>query len=326
MNNNQARKRLVTFEMVRKNQPESQIRQVAEVSHSTVWRCKLRLQNGQSWERRPGSGRSKKLADEHIEALVTRLIERPSASSRELAAWLNGHFEIEVSRTTICAALKKYGLNCWSLRKVPLLSAAHRQKRVQWCLDYQGHDWQRTFFSDETYFELDRNKNRYWAVERPLLPAPHRSKKVGVWGAFSGCGKSPLYFFESSIDSEHYQAILNECLVDNANVLCGENQWWFQQDNARPHTSRATKAYMEARGIKTIDWPAMSPDLNPIENIWSRMKIAVEKEQPKSFERLKETVLKVWDSLELEDLAPYVQSMPNRLDKCIAAQGFTIDY
>ena len=97
-------------------------------------------------------------------------------------------------------------------------------------------------------------------------------------------------------------------------------------DNVRPHTSRATKAYMEARGLKTIDWPAMSPDLNPIVNIWSRMKIAVEKEQPKSFERLKETVLKVWDSLELEDLAPYVQSMPNRLDKCIAAQGFTIDY
>ncbi|RWS20311.1 hypothetical protein B4U80_08064 [Leptotrombidium deliense] len=55
------------------------------------------------------------------------------------------------------------------------------------------------------------------------------------------------------------------------------NAWWrpclrddfiLQQDNARPHTARSTKEYLRKANIKTSEWPACLPDLNPIVNVW----------------------------------------------------------
>lgn len=47
------------------------------------------------------------------------------------------------------------------------------------------------------------------------------------------------------------------------------------QEGTRAHTSNVTKGYLEAHQVKTMTWPASSPDHNPIENVWQLLTQAV---------------------------------------------------
>ena len=44
----------------------------------------------------------------------------------------------------------------------------------------------------------------------------------------------------------------------------------LQDDNARPHNARITENFLQAHGVERMQWPAVSPDLNPIENLWDQ--------------------------------------------------------
>lgn len=45
----------------------------------------------------------------------------------------------------------------------------------------------------------------------------------------------------------------------------------FMQDNCRIHTARNVMAWFSRQNFELMEWPAFSPDLNPIENVWSFM-------------------------------------------------------
>ena len=56
-------------------------------------------------------------------------------------------------------------------------------------------------------------------------------------------------------------------LAQERHRLCGE-EWIFQQDNAAIHIASITKKYPLEQKIRLLDYPACSPDFNPIENLW----------------------------------------------------------
>ena len=62
-----------------------------------------------------------------------------------------------------------------------------------------------------------------------------------------------------------------------------------------------------------MDWPACSPDLNPIENLWAWIKMQVNLRSPKTFGELEKVVNQVWESISIEFLRPYWQSMKKRV-------------
>ncbi len=96
------------------------------------------------------------------------------------------------------------------------------------------------------------------------------------------------------------------------------------EDNAKPHTAADCTRAKAARTWTHIEWPPNSPDLNPIENIWRRMKEKIyngTNPSPKKIGELRSAVLRAWEELTDEDIVSEIQSMPWRIHECLEQNG-----
>jgi transposase len=101
------------------------------------------------------------------------------------------------------------------------------------------------------------------------------------------------------------------------------------QDNAKGHAAKATKQYMRECGLVPIFWPANSPDLNPIESLWDKIKDYIDKQYPEihgSYPRLKAAVFEAWNSITEEDIQDLIKSMHDRCQAVIDADGWHTKY
>jgi len=101
---------------------------------------------------------------------------------------------------------------------------------------------------------------------------------------------------------------------------------YFQQDNDPKHTANSIKAYLANYEVPTLPWPSQSPDLNPIENLWSILDDKVKDRNPQNEEQLFTVLQNAWNALEPELLTKLADSMPKRIAAVIEAKGFPTKY
>ena len=234
-------------------------------------------------------------------------------SIRKLTSKFNTTRSNTYSRETVRQHLKRLGHTRKVAKPIPFLTQRHMDRRVSWAKENKATGWEKVVYSDEMSIWLSRGKVCLWCKrdEHPVKPTSKHTPKLHVWGAFSARSTFPLKIFWENLTGLGYIHISNECLIAQGQVLYPDG--WIFQDNDPKHTSKIAKDFMQKEGIARMDWPACSPDLNPIENLWAWIKMQVNLRSPKTLGELEKVVNQVWESISIEFLRPYWESMKKRL-------------
>ncbi len=147
-----------------------------------------------------------------------------------------------------------------------------------------------------------------------------------IWAAMSSAGVGPLCFLKSTVNAAIYQEILEHFMLPSADKLYGDADFIFQQDLAPAHTAKGTKSWFNDHGVTVLDWPANSPDLNPIENLWCIVKRKMRNTRPNNADELKATVKETWASIPPQQCHKLITSMPRRIEAVIKAKGAPTKY
>ncbi|KAJ5129199.1 uncharacterized protein N7515_005238 [Penicillium bovifimosum] len=284
----------------------------------------------------PRSGRPPILS-EGDKRLILRLIKRdPFIVYREI----RDQSGLTASDDTLLRLVKSSGYGHWKARKRPFLTPEVAAPRYKWALAHRNwmwDDWMRVVWSDECSVEIGKGKRHRWVFhlnhtnkkykkEHVITYRKSKGLSIMIWGAIWGGGSSKIYQMvrdEASARNGYSARSYLDVLEGNLPQILDDTNRIFMQDNAPIHTARLIKSWLDEHEYDVIKWPPYSPDLNPIENAWAKLKEMIDRLDPhlESFagtpselkEHFSDLIDRAWEELGQDYFDKLVKTMNHRV-------------
>lgn len=232
-----------------------------------------------------GGGRKPALGPEQLERLRELLRDRPDATLEELRQALGA----SCSTMAIVGALKKLGLT----RKKKVLHAAERdtpknkRKRTIFRKKMKDNSPESLVFVDETSANtaMTRAYGRAPAGERVEGAVPDHWETVTLICGLRLSGVTAPIVIPGAVDSAAIETYVQDVLAPQLHP--GDVVVW---DNINPHKATAAVKALRRMGAKVVPLPPVSPDLDPIEEMFSKLKGALRSAEARTSEAVIEAI------------------------------------
>lgn len=243
----------------------------------------------------------------------------------------------KASIRTVNRIINNLGYRRRRATKKPILSHLQRRRRVHFAKKYglwNEAQWTRVLWSDESTFTVTCNRATSVFRKRGSDPLDPRytcgtvkhPDSLMVWGCFGYYGVGELIVLPKNEYMNQYNYL--ELLCDHlprSFHLCRSK--YFMQDGAPCHTAKSVVKWLDDCCIPFFnDWPGNSPDLNPIENLWSIIKRDLGGKDISSVPRLEAAIRASWESLLPSTIRNLCLSLPNRLAEVRRRKGRATKY
>lgn len=317
-----------------------EIAKKVKVSVSTVFfTVKRHSETGGNSDRKR-SGRPKATTESEDKFLRVNSLRDRRLTGQQLQAQLNSGHSTQVSVSTVKRRLRAAGLTGRVAARKPLLRRQNKTKRLAWAMKHRHwttEDWKKVLWTDESKFQIFGSSRRIFVRRRVgerMVPqcvtstVKHGGGSVMVWGCFAGSRVGDLYRVRGTLNQNGYHSILQRHAIPSGMRLIGQ-RFILQQDNDPKHKSKLCQTYLRKKEqdgkLENMEWPAQSPDLNPIELVWDELDRRVKAKQPTSATHLWELLQQSWEELSEEYLISIVERMPRVCAAVISAKGGYFD-
>ncbi len=230
-----------------------------------------------------GQGRRPLLVARGLRALRRHCITDWHDSVIDITKWAQEYFQKPLSVNTIHRAICRCQLKLYHAKRKPYVNMVQKRRRVMWAkahLKWTVSKWKSVLWSDEPKFNIlvgNHGRRVIRAKEEGDLPAcyQHSVQKPAslmVWGCIIAYGIGSLHVLEGTMNAERYIKVLEQHMLPSRWRLFQGRPCVFQQNNAKSHTAAITTEWLRSRRVRVLNWPACSPALSPIENIWRIIK------------------------------------------------------
>ncbi len=264
---------------------------------TSVKRLCNRIDEFQTTERRPGSGRPRSATSDENQEVVDELIcsqEEPGTHTHPQTI----ADDLSVSYSSVQRMVKRSELNQFKRVDGPQMNEATRERRVNRAAGLSqkfgknSRMIERAVFQDESSFPLQiptnkQNNRVYYRGKKSDVPVENlchesnsQSKKVMVSAALTWHGVTKPFFVNANgvkVDGPTYLRHLKKELFPAIRKTYPREDWIFVQDGAPSHSSNLVQDFLREnlhrRHVRKEDWPPKSPDTNPLDfYFWSRVK------------------------------------------------------